>query len=85
MPEAGKVHLSLDECRPKGREARERAPLSGHPGGVPAVDRPDSVGLLEAQNLTRELGLVPVRHGRMVASPFTVYWAAAKIKACTTT
>jgi hypothetical protein len=32
------------------------------------------------QNLTREPDLVPVRHGRMVASPFTFYQGgAAKI------
>jgi uncharacterized protein (DUF2252 family) len=81
MPEAKKVHLSVEERRATGREARERAPLSGHSGWVPAVDRPDPVGLLEAQNLTREPDLVPVRHGRMVASPFTFYRGAAKIMA----
>jgi hypothetical protein len=27
--------------------------------------------LLEEQNLTREPDLVPVRHGRMLVSPFT--------------
>ena len=81
MPEAERVQLSVDERRATGREARERAPLSGHFGWVPAVDRPDPVGLLEAQNLTREPDLVPVRHGRMVASPFTFYRGAAKIMA----
>jgi uncharacterized protein (DUF2252 family) len=39
------------------------------------------VGLLEEQNLTREKDLVPVRHGRMMASPFTFYRGAAKIMA----
>ena len=61
--------------------ARERSPLSGHAGWVPAADRPDPVGLLEIQNLTREPDLVPVRHGRMWASPFTFYRGAAKIMA----
>ena len=50
-------------------------------GWVPAADRPDPVGLLEAQNLTREPDLVPVRHGRMAVSPFTFYRGAAKIMA----
>ncbi len=45
------------------------------------VDRPDPVGLLEAQNVTREADLVPVRHGRMAASPFTFYRGSAKIMA----
>jgi len=39
------------------------------------------VALLEAQNLTREPDLVPVRHGRMMVSPFTFYRGAAKIMA----
>ena len=64
-----------------GRAARERSPLSGHTGWVPAGDRPDPVALLEAQNLTREPDLVPVRHGRMMVSPFTFYRGAAKIMA----
>ena len=61
--------------------ARARAPLSGH-GVVGAADtRTDPVALLEAQNATREPDLVPVRHGRMMASPFTFYRGAAKIMA----
>jgi uncharacterized protein (DUF2252 family) len=39
------------------------------------------VSLLEAQNVTREADLVPVRHGRMMVSPFTFYRGAAKIMA----
>jgi uncharacterized protein (DUF2252 family) len=56
-------------------------PLSSHSGWSPAADRPDPVALLEAQNLTREPDLVPVRHGRMMVSPFTFYRGAAKIMA----
>ena len=65
----------------KGRAAREGSPLSGHSGWAPAGGRPDPVSLLEAQNLTREPDLVPVRHGRMMVSPFTFYRGAAKIMA----
>ena len=56
-------------------------PLSGHSGWRPAAGRPDPVVLLEAQDLTREPDLVPVRHGRMMVSPFTFYRGAAKIMA----
>jgi uncharacterized protein (DUF2252 family) len=62
-------------------EARDRAPLSSHSGWAPASDRPDPVGLLEEQDATREPDLVPVRHGRMLVSPFTFYRGAAKIMA----
>ena len=74
-------HLSVDERRARGLEARDRAPLSSHTGWVPATDRPDPVGLLQGQNVTREPDLVPVRHGRMVVSPFTFYRGAAAIMA----
>ena len=75
------AHPGVDERRAKGKGARQRSPLSGHSGWGPADDRPDPVALLEAQNVTREPDLVPVRHGRMMVSPFTFYRGAAKIMA----
>jgi uncharacterized protein (DUF2252 family) len=55
--------------------------LSSHAWWEPAAGRPDPVALLEEQNTTREADLVPVRHGRMLVSPFTFYRGAAKIMA----
>src|SRR2546423_193457 len=81
MPTAAVPHPTVDERRAKGKEARTRAPLSSHEGWEPASDRPDPVSLLEEQNITREPDLVPVRHGRMMVSPFTFYRGAAKIMA----
>src|SRR3954452_10690358 len=75
------AHPSLDERAAHGRQAREHATLDSHAGWQPATDRPDPVRLLEAQDLTREADLVPVRHGRMMVSPFTFYRGAAKIMA----
>ena len=74
-------HPSIDERRAAGKQTRKRTPPSSHTGWRPATDRPDPVALLEAQNLTREPDLVPVRHGRMMVSPFTFYRGAAKIMA----
>jgi len=74
-------HLSVDDRKARGSQARDGAPLSSHTKWSPATDRPDPVALLEEQNLTREPDLVPVRHGRMMASPFTFYRGAAKIMA----
>jgi len=76
-----KAHLTVDERRIRGKEAEIHAPVSSHEGWQPAADRPDPVGLLEQQNQTREPDLVPVRHGRMMVSPFTFYRGAAKIMA----
>jgi uncharacterized protein (DUF2252 family) len=74
-------HPSLDERRQRGKQARKASPASDHVGWQPAASRPDPVGLLEEQNVTREPDLVPVRHGRMMVSPFTFYRGAAKIMA----
>jgi uncharacterized protein (DUF2252 family) len=71
----------VDDRRARGLEARDRAPLSSHTPWAPATDRPDPVGLLQEQNRAREPDLVPVRHGRMLVSPFTFYRGAAKIMA----
>ncbi len=81
MVVAAMPHPSVEERRARGKYGRERCALSGHTGWVPASDRADPVALLEAQNLTREPDLVPVRHGRMMVSPFTFYRGAAKIMA----
>ena len=45
------------------------------------MDRPDPVALLAEQDVTREPDLVPVRHGRMMVSPFTFYRGAAAVMA----
>ena len=74
-------HPSIDERRAKGKKTRELTPTSAHAGWKPANNRPDPVALLEEQNATREPDLVPVRHGRMMVSPFTFYRGAAKIMA----
>ena len=75
------AHPTVNEREAQGKEAGKRTPLSAHEGWKPTAGRPDPVGLLEEQNLTREPDLVPVRHGRMMVSPFTFYRGAAKIMA----
>jgi uncharacterized protein (DUF2252 family) len=72
---------SVEDRKARGAAARDAVPLSGHSGWRPAEDRPDPVGLLAEQNLTREPDLVPVRHGRMSVSPFTFYRGAARVMA----
>jgi uncharacterized protein (DUF2252 family) len=72
---------SVDERKASGQEARTRTPRSSHRNWRPADDRADPVALLEAQNAARDADLVPVRHGRMLASPFTFYRGSAKIMA----
>jgi uncharacterized protein (DUF2252 family) len=75
------AYSSIEQRAARGRNAREQTPVSGHAKWVPATDRADPVALLEEQNVTREPDLVPVRHSRMMVSPFTFYRGAAKIMA----
>src|SRR5664280_898540 len=75
------AHPSVSDRRAQGKGARESTPLESHAGWAPSPNRRDPVELLSAQNLTREPDLVPVRHGRMLVSPFTFYRGAAKLMA----
>jgi uncharacterized protein (DUF2252 family) len=59
-----------------GKAARARVPLESHREFRPAPSR-DPVGLLLEQAESRIPELVPVRHGRMLVSPFTFYRGAA--------
>src|SRR6476646_5873016 len=79
MPAKIIAHPSLADRRAKGADARISTPPASHTGWVPAADRAAPVTLLSDQNTTREQDLVPVRHGRMMVSPFTFYRGAAKI------
>jgi uncharacterized protein (DUF2252 family) len=74
-------HLNLEERRARGEAARVRVPPSSHAGWSPREDRRGPVDLIEEQNARRDSDLVPVRHGRMMASPFTFYRGAAGIMA----
>ena len=75
------VLVGHEEWAALGRAARRDAPRSSHGAWAPAVDRPDPVALLEEQAESRVPELVPVRHGRMLASPSAFYRGAALIMA----
>ncbi len=74
-------HLSDEDSKAKGKEARAAVPRSSHAVFEPQADRPDPVSLLEEQGTTRVPELVPIRYGRMLVSPFTFYRGAALIMA----
>ena len=69
--------LTPDEWRGRGRERRRLVPRSSHGQWAPPQDRPDPVAILEEQARTRVPDLVPIRYGRMVASPFAYFRGAA--------
>ncbi len=76
-----KSYLSADDRRARGEEAAKQTPVSAHAEGPSTAGRADPVALLVEQNKMREPDLVPVRHGRMMVSPFTFYRGAAKVMA----
>ncbi len=69
-------HLSRADRVAEGKDARAAAPLDSHAEFLPGPSR-DPVGLLLGQAASRVPELVPVRHGRMLVSPFTFYRGAA--------
>ena len=64
-----------------GRDARRRSPRRAHADWRPDPNRPDPVALLEEQATSRVPELIPIRHARMMVSPFTFYRGAALIMA----
>lgn len=64
-----------------GKALRARTPRELHADVKPAGNRPDPLDLLAASNVGRVEDLVPLRLGRMAASPFTFLRGAACVMA----
>ncbi len=75
------IDAAAAESEAAGKAAREKAPRSSHGEWEPAKGRKDPVKLLESQAKSRVPELVPIRYGRMLASPFTFFRGAAAIMA----
>jgi uncharacterized protein (DUF2252 family) len=69
--------LTPAERAARGRKLREQVPRSSHAEFSPDGQRPDPVDLLMAQSAGRVPDLVPIRYGRMLASPFSYFRGAA--------
>jgi uncharacterized protein (DUF2252 family) len=67
--------------RERGKAARKAAPRSAQAIWAPGPERVPALQILSEQDKTRVPGLVPVRYGRMLVSPFTFYRGAAAIMA----
>ena len=76
--EAPKARLERIE---QGREVRSKVPRRSFGDWEPAANRPDPIEILEAQAAERVTDLIPIRHGRMVASPFAFFRGAAAVMA----
>jgi hypothetical protein len=60
-----------------GKQLREACPRSSHAAWKAPPDRPDPVDLVLKADKGRIPELLPLRHGRMVQSPFTFYRGSA--------
>jgi len=64
-----------------GRAVREEVAREELGAWTPAHDRPDPEALLLEQSAARAPELVPIRHGRMLVSPFTFFRGGALVMA----
>jgi uncharacterized protein (DUF2252 family) len=80
-PEQDTRALTVPDRAAQGKAARAAAPRSSHADFEPSPDRSDPVAILERQARTRVPDLVPIRYGRMLASPFAFYRGGAAIMA----
>jgi Uncharacterized protein conserved in bacteria (DUF2252) len=74
-PDLG-AHPAREHSAAAGKAARRQAPLESHRDFSAPASR-DPIGLLLGQAESRVSELVPVRHGRMLVSPFAYYRGAA--------
>jgi len=77
---SGTSTLTQDSPHLTGKELRKKASRESHADWEPAAGR-DPVGILLKQAETRVQDLLPIRYGRMSASPFAFYRGGAAIMA----
>jgi uncharacterized protein (DUF2252 family) len=74
-------HRSPGERRSHGKSLREKVAREAHGGWKAPKDRRDPVEIVTASNEGRQEHLVPIRHGRMLQSPFAFYRGSAALMA----
>jgi len=72
---------TVEERKAAGRNLREATPLKSHDQWQPAQRRHDPIDLLIENSKGRIENLLPIRYGRMLASPFAFFRGSAAIMA----
>ncbi len=75
------LHRTAAERRAEGKALRDLVPREQHGGWKVPKGRRDPVELVLESNRGRMPELVPIRHGRMLQSPFTFYRGTAALMA----
>jgi uncharacterized protein (DUF2252 family) len=81
MSRAPVPHPSVEERAVRGKAARSEVPRSSHAAWEPSRERMRAEDVLLEQAADRVPELVPIRHGRMLASPFAFFRGAAALMA----
>ncbi|MFJ9820278.1 DUF2252 domain-containing protein [Streptomyces sp. NPDC101151] len=81
IPEGRVTRCTPEDRARRGKEARKYVPRSEHALWLPSADRPDPVAVLERQGRDRLPELLPIRYGRMAASPLAFLRGAAGVMA----
>lgn len=69
------------KMKAEGKRLREMVSRESHAAWRGPSNRPDPIAILRAADSTRLPELVPIRYGRMLASPFTFYRGSAGVMA----
>jgi uncharacterized protein (DUF2252 family) len=77
----GSKMVSWEERRAEGKDLRHKIPIESHAAWKPAKNRPDPMKLLAISNIGRQAHLIPLRMGRMSASPFAFLRGSACVMA----
>ena len=80
-PLAANLPRAADEHRAAGKKLRETVPREAHATWQMPLRRAEPIAILRAADVTRVPELVPLRYGRMLASPFTFYRGSAGVMA----
>ena len=80
-PQTAIPYLSAEERRAKGKALRDRVPRASQAGWKPPKGRRDPIEILMESNAGRLESLIPIRFGRMSASPFAFYRGSAALMA----
>ncbi len=75
------LRATTDERRAEGRAARSAAPRRTLEHWDPTTRGHDALTTILGQNAIRAVDLLPIRHGRMAASPWNYYRGAAAVMA----
>jgi Uncharacterized protein conserved in bacteria (DUF2252) len=81
QPAAQPFQMTPADRKAHGKRLRDAVRRDAHTGWRAPADRADPISILRAADATRQAGLVSLRYGRMLQSPFIFYRGSAGVMA----